>query len=94
MQLAYLFRRVYRLIIDVYLSVPVCHDQDPAGLVMHQVLEPSRPRCQISDHLEIFHISQLKVAVLRYRIYEPERSVRIDTHDSLGVYLKEFSLEG
>jgi hypothetical protein len=34
------------------------------------------------------------VAVLRYRIYEPERSVRIDTHDSLGVYLKEFSLEG
>ena len=83
-----------RLIVYVHLTIPICHDKDTSGVIVHQVFQPCSARLDVRDHLEGLHICQLEAAVLRYRVDEPKGSIRIDTHDPLGMSFQQLSLQG
>jgi hypothetical protein len=81
-----------RLIVDVHLAIPICHDKDSSGVIVHQVFQPCTSRLDVRDHLEGLHVSQLEVAILRYRVDEAKGSISIDTHDSFRMSFQQFSL--
>jgi len=83
-----------RLIVYVHLAISICHEKDTSGFIMHQVFEPCTSRLYVRDHLKGFHVSQLEVAILRYRVYETEGSISIDTHDPLRMSFQQLSLKG
>ena len=80
------------LIVDVHLAIPISHDKDPSGVIMHQVFQPCTSRLDVRDHLEGLHVSQLEVAILRYRVDEAKGSISIDTHDPLRMSFQQLSL--
>jgi len=81
-----------RLIVDVHLAIPICHDKDTSGVIMHQVFQPCTAWLDVRDHLEGLHVSQLEVAILRYRVDETKGSISIDTHDSFRMSFQQLSL--
>lgn len=81
-----------RLIVDVDLAIPICHDKDPSGVIMHKVFQPCTSRLDIRDHLEGLHVSQLEVTILRDRVDETKGSISIDTHDSFRMSFQQLSL--
>ena len=83
-----------RLIVYVHLAIPICHDKDSSGVIVHQVFQPCAARLDVRDHLKSLHVRQLEVAILRYRVDEPKGYVSIDTHDPLGMSFQQLSLQG